>query len=131
MELFNPFEDFGKADTVPAQGATILRVLIPTGKNVGHGLDLKHVSVKTKGPRRPALERYGRAVSKAYSPFTPQSTKSALKQISEMKAPSKPPANRQAPSLGPRLRDAKEKRRASNKFWGSSGTGSTNGKRIR
>lgn len=132
MELFNPFEDIGKADTVPAQSATIVRALVPTGRCVGDGLKLTHVrgSGKKGGPN--TLGVYGRrkGVSKAYSPFTPQSTKSALKQIANMKAPSKPPANRQAASLGPKLRDAKAKQTSSAKIWGNSPTGSTSGRRL-
>ena len=65
MELIDPFEDvFKAAETVPAQSATVVRVLVPTGNNVGHGLDLKRATARTKGPRRPALERYGRKVHK-------------------------------------------------------------------
>lgn len=78
MELYNPFEDVSKAATVPPQHATVLRVLVPTGNNVGHGLDLKRVTAKTKGPRRPALEVYGRKkVSKG-------SVKQGLDMISSM-----------------------------------------------
>lgn len=132
MELINPFEEIGKADTWPAQSATIIRALVPTGRNVGHGLDLKHVRVRTKGPRRPALEVYGRrkGVSKAYNPFKPRATKNALKQIGDMKAPSKPPGQTQSPRVGAALRDRKARRAESERFWSAASNASTSGRRI-
>jgi hypothetical protein len=67
MELYNPFEDVSKAATVPAQGAVIIRALVPTGNHIGHGQDLKRVTARTRGPRRPALEVYGRKSIKGVS----------------------------------------------------------------
>ena len=60
------------------------------------------------------------AISKArLPPFAPNSTKAALRQISEMKAPSKPPVTRQSPKVGEKIRDVKAKRAKSAEFWGT------------
>lgn len=85
MDLINPFEPFGKADTVPPQHATILRALVKTGANLGHGLDLTVVRHSGHGGRRPGLEHYGRkGVSKSVA--------RGLAQIAAMPKPSSVPA---------------------------------------
>jgi hypothetical protein len=64
MDLVNPFEEvvvFGKAYPVawPAQGASGVKALLPTGRHVAHGNDLKHVH-NSRGSGGPAtrLEHY-------------------------------------------------------------------------
>lgn len=64
MDLLNPFEErvlFGKAyPLAPEFGSNVrvLRALVPTGRNLGHGLDLKHVSGPRSGGPATRLERY-------------------------------------------------------------------------
>lgn len=61
MDIINPFEEivvFGKRLPMEPQSSTRLRALKPTGKHLGHGLDLTHVRGRASGGRATKLERY-------------------------------------------------------------------------
>ena len=76
MELINPFEEtvvFGKAYRTPADATSsrVVPALRPTGRHLGHGLDLKHVT-NSGGGGGPAtrLERYkGKGKGLRQGPF--------------------------------------------------------------
>jgi hypothetical protein len=123
MELYNPFEDVSKAATVPAQGAVIIRALVPTGNHIGHGQDLKRVTARTRGPRRPALEVYGRKSIKGVSKGSVQN---GLKMIAEMPKATGIP---RAPRTPGRVRIAQGKAALARN--NGTPTGSTMGQRLR
>lgn len=59
MDLINPFEPFGKAETWPPQRSTRLRALVRTGAHVGHGQDLSITrNSRGGGGKRTGLEVY-------------------------------------------------------------------------
>lgn len=130
MQIFNPFEDIAKAATVPPQGATVIRALVPTGRNVGHGLDLHHVKGHGKhhGGQATRLERYGRKSIKGVS----KSVSGQLMRISAQKAPSRVPREVAAklPGVGPLAR--RQRSASMQQLRGSvaSPSGSTGGRRM-
>lgn len=61
MNIINPFEEivvFGKKLPLEPMSSTRIRALKPTGKHLGHGLDLTHVRGRASGGRATKLERY-------------------------------------------------------------------------
>lgn len=60
MDLINPFEPVGKAQSFLPQTSTRLRALVKTGGHLGHGLDLKVVRHSGNGGKKAGLERFGK-----------------------------------------------------------------------
>jgi hypothetical protein len=96
MDLVNPFEPVGKAAATPPQSAKVIRALVPTGRHVGHGQDLK----VARGPKSPAsgtlLEHYrGKKTKQVPGPFG-KSVERGLAQIAHYTPSAVPKAQMQS-----------------------------------